>query len=66
MELNKKVVVAIASAIGSYIQEEEAAALAFQEKSLAQRPPQAYSPYAMAGRLAAMNARWTWQMRLVR
>ncbi len=65
MELNKKVIVAIASAIGSYIQDEEAA-WALQEKSLAQRPPQAFSPYAMAGRLAAMNARWTWQMRLVR
>lgn len=65
MELNKKVIVAIASAIGSYIQDEEAA-WALQEKSLAQRPPQAYSPYAMAGRLASMNARWTWQMRLVR
>ncbi|NLI82777.1 MAG: hypothetical protein GX443_13965 [Deltaproteobacteria bacterium] len=65
MELNKKVVVAIASAINSYIQEEEAL-LALQQKRLAEIPRQAYSPYAMAGRMAAMNARWTWQMRLAR
>jgi hypothetical protein len=62
----KKKVVAIASAIGCYIQEEEALLLMAQQKRLAEIPRATYSPYAMAGRMAAMNARWTWQMRLVK
>jgi hypothetical protein len=68
MELKKNVVAAIASALGSYIQaEEEAAALfALQQKALAARPYQPYIPYSMAGRQAAMEARWMWQMRLAR
>ncbi len=68
MELKKNVVAAISSALGSYIQaEEEAAALlALQQKALAAKPHQPYIPYAMAGRAAAMEARWMWQMRLAR
>jgi hypothetical protein len=68
MELKKNVVAAVASALGLYIQaEQEAAALpALQQEALAERPRQPYIPYAMAGRQAAMEARWMWQMRLVR
>ncbi|NLI34084.1 MAG: hypothetical protein GX422_15080 [Deltaproteobacteria bacterium] len=65
MELKKNVIAAISSAITAYIQEEEAL-LALQQKRLAEIPRAAYSPYAMAGRTAAMNARWMWQMRLVK
>jgi hypothetical protein len=68
MELKRNVVAAIASALGFYIQaEQEAAALqALQQKTLAERPYQPYIAYSMAGRQAAMEARWMWQMRLVR
>lgn len=68
MELKKNVVAAIASALGLYIQsEQEAAALmAMQQKALAERPYQPYIAYSMAGRQAAMEARWMWQMRLIR
>ena len=68
MELKKNVVAAIASALGMYIQTEQeaAAVMALQQRALAERPYQPYIPYAMAGRQAAMEARWMWQMRLVR
>lgn len=65
MELKKNVVAAIASAMGLYFQmEEEAAALALQQKRLAEQPRPQYIPYAMAGRQASMEVRWMWQMRL--
>ncbi|NSW86916.1 MAG: hypothetical protein HPY84_11410 [Syntrophobacteraceae bacterium] len=66
MELKKNVVAAIASAVGYYLRAEEEAFLALQQKRLAEGPRQPYSPFAMAGRAAAMDARWMWQMRLVR
>jgi hypothetical protein len=67
MEVKGKVVAAIASALGHYLQaEEEAAALAMQQKRLAERPRLQYLPFAMAGRQASMEARWMWQMRLAR
>lgn len=67
MELKKNVVAAIASALGLYLQaEQEALMAAQQQKKLAETPRQPYSPWAMAGRAAAMDARWMWQMRLVR
>ena len=67
MSIDKKVVAAISTAIGYYIQAEQEALMALQQKKLAERPPQPYSsPYAMAGRAASMDARWMWQMRLAR
>ncbi len=67
MEVQKKVVAAISSALGFYIQaEQEAALLALQQQAAAAKPYQPYVPYSMAGRQAAMEARWMWQMRLVR
>lgn len=67
MEINKKVFAAISSAVGMYIiAEEEAMAAAQQQKRLAEGPRGAYSPWAIAGRSASMQARWTWQMRLAK
>lgn len=66
MSVDKKVAAAIASAVGFYIQAEQEALLALQQKKLAERPSQPYSAWTMAGRTAAMDARWMWQMRLVR
>jgi hypothetical protein len=68
MQLKKNVVAAISSALNFYIQaEQEAVALeAPQQRALETRPYQPYNPYALAGRQAAMEARWMWQMRLAR
>jgi hypothetical protein len=66
MDLKRNVVAAIGSAIGFYLQAEQEALVALQQKKLAETPRPAYSPYAMAGRMAAMDARWMWQMRLIR
>lgn len=67
MSVNKKVVAAISTAIGYYVQAEQEALLALQQKKLAERAPQQYSsPYMIAGRAASMEARWMWQMRLAR
>lgn len=66
MELKKTVVAAIASAMGLYLQTEQEALLASQQKRLAEIPRPPYSPYAMGGRMAAMDVRWMWQMRLIR
>lgn len=66
MQVEKKVVAAIASAVGYYLQAEEEALLALQQQRAAQAPRQLFNPYAMAGRAAAMDVRWTWQMRLAR
>ena len=66
MPVKKSVVAAIASAVNTYIQDDEAAMLAQQQKRLAQTPTPPYSPWAMAGRAASMEMRRTWQLRLVR
>lgn len=66
MQEKKKVVAAIATALAYYIQAEEQAMLALQQQRAAQGPRQLFNPYALAGRTAAMDVRWTWQMRLAR
>lgn len=66
MQVEKKVVAAIASALGYYLQAEDEALLALQQQRAAQAPRQLFNPYSMAGRAAAMEVRWTWQMRLAR
>ncbi len=71
MGIEPRVVAAISSAIGSYLQAEQEA---LPEQLLAQsaQPPPVMcrsfmsSPFALAGRMAAMDIRWTWQMRLAR
>jgi len=66
MSVDPKVIAAISSAIGFYLQAEQEALLA-QQMSRPPRPPLVMSsPFALAGRQAAMDIRWTWQMRLPR
>ena len=66
MSVDPKVIAAISSAVGFYIQAEQEALLAQQMSRLAQPPRVMSSPFALAGRQAAMDIRWTWQMRLPR
>ncbi len=65
MNVDPKVIAAISSAIGYYLQAEQEALLA-QQLSRSAPPVVMSSPFAIAGRHAAMDARWTWQMRLPR
>ncbi|MDR3568307.1 MAG: hypothetical protein P4L43_09795 [Syntrophobacteraceae bacterium] len=67
MNVDSKVVAAISSAVGLYLQAEQEA-LASQGQSISRPVPRGAmsSPFALAGRQAAMNTRWTWQMRLPR
>ena len=67
MSIDPKVVAAISSAVGFYLQAEQEALLAQQRLTAVQPPPMAIrSPFAIAGRQAAMDVRWAWQMRLPR
>jgi len=63
MPANKKVLAAVSAAVDAYIQDDEAA---LQQKTLAERPSQPYSPWVMSGRTSSMDVRRVWQMRLVR
>lgn len=68
MNVEAKVLAAISSAIGYYLQaEQETLAASIQTAAQPlQQPFATVSPFGMAGRQAAMDVRWTWQMRLVR
>ena len=67
MNVDPKVVAAISSAVGFYLQAEQEALLAQQQVRAAQPLPVVMrSPFAIAGRQAAMDIRWAWQMRLPR
>lgn len=67
MSTDPKLIAAISTAVGFYLQAEQEALLAQQQLFRPQPPPVAVtSPFAMAGRQAAMSIRWTWQMRLPR
>jgi len=67
MNVDPKVVAAISSAVGFYLQAEQEALLAQQQLRAVQPPPMVMrSPFAIAGRQAAMDVRWAWQMRLPR
>lgn len=65
MNVDPKVIAAISSAIGYYMQAEQEA-LALQQMSRPAQPVVMSSPFALAGRAAAMDMRWAWQMRLPR
>ena len=65
MKVDPKVIAAISSAVGYYLQAEQEA-LALQQMSKPAQPVVMSSPFAMAGRAAAMDVRWAWQMRLPR
>ena len=68
MSVDPKVIAAISSAVGFYLQAEQEALLSQQQASAALQPPPVAmrSPFAIAGRQAAMDTRWAWQMRLPR
>jgi hypothetical protein len=67
MEMQKKVVTAIATAVHLYLQaQQQQIAAAAQEQRIAPTPGLGYSPWPIAGRQAAMEMRRLWQMRLVR
>ena len=65
MNVDPKVIAAISSAMGYYLQAEQEALFAMQQQRSAQ-PVSVRSPFALAGRQAAMDVRWAWQMRLPR
>lgn len=66
MSVDPKVIAAISSAIGYYLQAEQEALLAMQQQRASAPPYPMRSPFAIAGRQAAMDVRWAWQMRLPR
>ncbi len=85
MSVDPKVIAAISSAVGLFLQVEQKALpeeqlsppeeqlsppeqqLSPPEQQLSPLAPVVMSnPFALAGRQAAMNIRWTWQMRLTR
>jgi hypothetical protein len=80
MSADPRVIAAISSAVGLYLQAEQEEVLHAQQLSEpapaqqlsepapapAPAPVVMSSPFALAGRQAAMNIRWTWQMRLPR
>lgn len=68
MNVDAKVIAAISSAVGMYLQAEQEAQAALQvQQAAVVGPPRAvYSPFMVAGRQAAMETRWFWQMRLPR
>jgi len=66
MEIQKKVVSAIATAVQLYLQGQQQVAAAAEESQIMPTPGPAYSPWPIAGRQAIMDLRRLWQMRLVR
>lgn len=66
MNVDPKVIAAISSAVGYYLQAEQEALYAMQQQTRPAQPVTMSTPFAIAGRQAAMDVRWTWQMRLAR
>jgi hypothetical protein len=66
MNVEPKVIAAISSAVGYYMQAEQEALLAAQAQRRPAQPVAATRPFSIAGRQAAMDVRWAWQMRLPR
>ena len=66
MNVEPKVIAAISSAVGYYLQAEQEALFASQQQRRAAQPVVMSSPFALAGRQSAMDVRWAWQMRLPR
>ncbi len=66
MNVDPKVIAAISSAVGYYLQAEQEALLAMQQQRRPAQPVVMSSPFSLAGRAAAMDVRWAWQMRLPR
>jgi len=66
MNVDPKVIAAISSAVGYYLQAEQETLYAMQQQRRSAQPVVMSTPFAVAGRQAAMDVRWTWQMRLAR
>ena len=66
MNVDKKVIAAVSTAVEMVLMAEQEAMAAMQQQAAAGPPRPAYSPYLLAGRQAAMEVRWAWQMRLPR
>ncbi|HYA42694.1 MAG TPA: hypothetical protein VEF34_15430 [Syntrophobacteraceae bacterium] len=67
MSVSPKLIAAISAAVGYYLQDEQKAPGAQQPQRRRAPPPEVVSsPFALAGRQAAMDIRWMWQMRVPR
>ncbi len=64
MSADPKLIAAVSSAVGFYLQAEQETLIAQPLSQRAPAPVVMSSPFALAGRQAAMNVRWSWQMRL--
>lgn len=62
--IDPKVMVAISAAIGAYLEEEAAAAMAMQQAATAAPPFATVNLWAIAGRMDSMLQRRSWQMRM--
>jgi hypothetical protein len=67
MPVNRKVIAAIAAAVGELLQAEQCVATQLVTESRTPKaPPAGYSPWALAGRQSMMDMRRFLQMRLAR
>ena len=66
MEMQKKLVSVIATAVHHYLQAQQQMAAPAEASKIMPTPGPAYSPWPTAGRQAVMEMRRLWQMRLVR
>ncbi|HVO65958.1 MAG TPA: hypothetical protein VMT12_05680 [Syntrophales bacterium] len=62
--INPKVMAAISAAIGAYLEEEAAAAMAMQQAEAAAPPFATVNLWAIAGRIEMMAQRRSWQMKM--
>jgi hypothetical protein len=62
--IDPKVMAAISAAIGAYLEEEAAAAMAMQQAATAAPPFATVNLWAIAGRMDSMLQRRSWQMRM--
>ncbi|MCU0573930.1 MAG: hypothetical protein MUC41_13180 [Syntrophobacteraceae bacterium] len=67
MTVNRKIIAAVAAAVGEFLQAEPFVAVPVAAESRAPSPPpQGYSPWAISGRQSMMDMRRFLQLRLAR
>jgi hypothetical protein len=67
MPVNRKIIAAVAAALGEFLQAEQyLAAPVVAESRAPEPPPMGYSPWALSGRQSMMDMRRFLQMRLAR
>jgi hypothetical protein len=67
MPVNRKVIAAVAAAVGEFMQAEQCLAVPMAAESRPPvAPPPGYSPWALSGRQSMMDMRRFLQMRLAR